>query len=155
MSITLKEFQAMLRGSEAVPDVSATATRHEPTAALFTQSDLEATFAAELFIRHADLIPQMQREYRFSGRKWRLDFAWPVLAGIEVKVAVETHGIGDRSGGAGRHLRPAGFIEDRRKMNSAAVLGWIVLECTRPQIDDGSIFDQLVQALKLRGWNQK
>jgi len=156
MSITREELQKILRDSEATIITAATATRHKSSSKLLTQSDLEATFEAVLAIRYPELIPQMQTEYRFSDtRKWRFDAAWPVLAGIEVKVAVETHGIGDSSGGPGRHLRLAGFEADREKMAAAQIAGWIVLEVTPRLIDSGAAFYWLLAALSSRGYKLK
>lgn len=56
-------------------------------------------------------------------RKWALDIAWP-----DLKVALEVHGAVHHQG---RHVRGSGFIEDRNKMNEAAILGWIVIEVGR------------------------
>jgi very-short-patch-repair endonuclease len=53
------------------------------------------------------------------ARKWRLDFAWP-----ELRIAAEVEGgVFSR----GRHVRPAGFIDDCEKYNAAVLLGWSVL----------------------------
>lgn len=64
-----------------------------------------------------------EREYRcVPGRRWRFDLAFP-----DHRVAIEVHGgVWTR----GRHNRPQGFINDRQKMNAAALLGWLVLEYT-------------------------
>lgn len=62
---------------------------------------------------------------------WRFDVAWPAY-----KVAVEI------DGGVwlrGRHNRGGGFIEDCRKLNEAARLGWIVLRGTPELIADESL----------------
>lgn len=75
--------------------------------------------ALALLILERELNPP-ESEYRFAGEKgWAFDWAWPNL-----QVAVEWEG------GAwiqGRHTRPKGFIEDMRKYNTAASLGWHVL----------------------------
>ncbi len=64
-------------------------------------------------------------------RKWRLDYAWPTRM-----IAVEIHG-GIHSGG--RHTRGRGFVEDRTKMNEAALLGWTVIEVTPEHIKNGQL----------------
>lgn len=68
-------------------------------------------------------LPLPVREYEFAretfGRRWRFDFAF-----VEQRVGVEVDG-GVWTGG--RHVRPAGFAEDRKKHNCAAALGWRVL----------------------------
>ena len=64
-------------------------------------------------------------------RKWRFDYAWPTRM-----IALEVHG-GIHSGG--RHTRGRGFVEDRAKMNEAALLGWTVLEVTPEHIKSGQL----------------
>ena len=71
-------------------------------------------------------------------RKWRLDFAWPTHM-----IAVEIHG-GIHSGG--RHTRGRGFVEDRAKMNEAALLGWTVIEATPEHIKNGQLRAWLLSA---------
>lgn len=71
-------------------------------------------------------------------RKWRLDFAWPTRM-----IAVEIHG-GIHSGG--RHTRGKGFIEDRAKMNEAALLGWTVIEVTPEHVKSGQLRAWLLTA---------
>lgn len=71
-------------------------------------------------------------------RRWRLDFAWPTRM-----IAVEIHG-GVHSGG--RHTRGKGFVEDRAKMNEAALLGWTVIEATPEHIQSGQLRAWLLAA---------
>ena len=71
-------------------------------------------------------------------RKWRFDYAWE-----EQKLALEIHG-GIHSGG--RHTRGRGFVEDRAKMNEAALLGWTVLEVTPEHIKSGQLRAWLLAA---------
>lgn len=71
-------------------------------------------------------------------RRWRLDFAWPTRM-----IAVEIHG-GIHSGG--RHTRGKGFIEDRAKMNEAALMGWTVLEVTPEHVKSGQLRAWLLAA---------
>jgi very-short-patch-repair endonuclease len=70
-------------------------------------------------------LPEPVPEYRFHPiRKWRADYAFLER---EPRVLVEI------DGGAwtqGRHTRGAGFIEDQRKTNAAALLGFVVLRYT-------------------------
>lgn len=55
----------------------------------------------------------------YSARKWRFDYAFPVLkVAIEIDGAVWT---------LGRHNRPAGYLADMEKLNTAASMGWLVL----------------------------
>ncbi|MCJ7928924.1 hypothetical protein [Aeromonas sp. LsrichE-8G] len=71
-------------------------------------------------------------------RKWRFDYAWE-----EQKLALEVHG-GIHSGG--RHTRGRGFVEDRAKMNEAALLGWTVIEATPEHIKGGQLRAWLLAA---------
>lgn len=74
-------------------------------------------------------LPRPVPELQFHpGRRWRFDFAWPSKL-----LAVEVDG-GVFSGG--RHTRGAGFIEDQRKLNAAAVLGWRVLRVTPDRLHE-------------------
>lgn len=63
------------------------------------------------------------REHQFHNtRKWRFDYAFPDLkVAIEVDGAVWT---------LGRHNRPAGYLADMEKLNTAASMGWLVLRIT-------------------------
>ncbi|MDF2414514.1 hypothetical protein [Aeromonas sp. 1HA1] len=73
-------------------------------------------------------------------RKWRFDYAWE-----EQMIAVEIHG-GIHSGG--RHTRGKGFVEDRTKMNEAALLGWTVLEVTLEHIKTSQLRAWLLKAFE-------
>lgn len=71
-------------------------------------------------------------------RKWRFDYAWPARM-----IALEIHG-GIHSGG--RHTRGRGFVEDRAKMNEAALLRWTVIEATPEHIKSGQLRAWLLAA---------
>ena len=63
------------------------------------------------------------KEFQFHpARRWRFDYAIPAK-----KVAVEVDG-GVWTGG--RHINPAGYINDMEKLNTAASMGWLVLRIT-------------------------
>lgn len=70
-------------------------------------------------------LPEPTPEHRFHPvRKWRADYAF-LFTTPRVLVEID--------GGAwtqGRHTRGAGFIEDQRKLNAAALLGFAVLRYT-------------------------
>ncbi len=76
-------------------------------------------------------------------RRWRFDHAWP-----ELMIAVEIHG-GVYSGG--HHVSAEGFINDRHKMNEAALLGWHVIEATTDDVRNGNLTRWLTQAFSLWG----
>ena len=87
--------------------------------------------------------PAPVREHQFHGvRRWRMDLAW-----VEAKIAVECHG-GVYSGG--RHVRGGGFTRDREKMNSAAEMGWRVIEVACPH-QMGLALDWIESALRDKG----
>lgn len=66
-------------------------------------------------------LPKPVAEHRFHPqRRWRFDWAW-----VDQKVAVEVHGGVFRGG---HHTRGKGFLDDREKMASAQVHGWVVFE---------------------------
>lgn len=108
------------------------------------EDDLHAQVAKQL-----EGLPEAVKEYAFHDkRRWRLDYAWP-----DKKIAAEIHG-GVHSGG--RHTRGAGFINDREKMNEAALLGWLVIEATAEQVKGGGLRRWLDVAFTLRqGINER
>ena len=67
-------------------------------------------------------LPLPIREFRFSKRRFRFDFAFP-----DRKVAVEIEGGGWLYG---RHHRPKGYERDLEKYNLAQSLGWKVFRFT-------------------------
>jgi very-short-patch-repair endonuclease len=79
-------------------------------------------------IEQHDLIPPV-REYKFHPeRRWRFDFAYPII-----KVAIEVEG-GTWAGG--RHTRGYGFEADCEKYNEAALAGWSVIRVTPKMVTD-------------------
>lgn len=91
-------------------------------------------------------LPVYEKEVRFHPvRKWRFDYAW-----TELKIALEIHGGVFTNG---RHTRGKGFTEDKVKMNTAQLLGWIVIEATTKQVKDGQMLNWINKALELRGSN--
>ena len=102
--------------------------------------DLELARLA-LSLMRIDKIPEPQGEFMFSlAGDWLMDFAWP-----EIMLAVEIHG-GTWAGG--RHTRGAGFERDRRKMNTAILEGWRVLEFTRDMVESGEMLDCIKDAFE-------
>lgn len=78
-------------------------------------------YVAQLCV--AQGLPEPRAEFEFHPvRRWRFDYAWPAQ-----KIAVEIDG---GVWNTGRHTRGTGFIEDQRKRNAAAILGWRVLHYT-------------------------
>ena len=88
---------------------------------------------------HAKL-PVPLPEYRFAPpRRWRFDFAW-----VEYRVALE------QEGGVwvrGRHTRGKGYLGDLEKYNSAAIAGWAVIRCTPEQVQNGTAFALVKEAI--------
>ncbi|MBM7070892.1 hypothetical protein JQC92_02400 [Shewanella sp. 202IG2-18] len=88
-------------------------------------------------------LPDYEQEYKFHDiRRWRLDYAWP-----QIKVALEVHG-GVHTNG--RHNRGKGFTEDRVKMNTAALEGWLIIEATTEQVKNGLMRQWVELAIQKR-----
>lgn len=70
-------------------------------------------------------LPEPIPEHQFHPvRKWRADYAFVHTAPrviVEIDGGIWTHG---------RHTRGQGFIEDQKKLNAAAKLGFLVLRYT-------------------------
>lgn len=76
--------------------------------------------------------PALLRELRFHpDRRWRFDFAHEAS-----KTAIEING-GVWSGG--RHVRGAGYLRDREKVNAATALGWRVVELGTGQVTPDNV----------------
>jgi very-short-patch-repair endonuclease len=85
----------------------------------------------------------IEKEFRFHAtRKWRFDYAFPAL-----KIAVEVDG-GVWTGG--RHINPAGYINDMEKLNNAAALGWLVLRITTDDRFASKTYDLIKQTIEAR-----
>ena len=107
-------------------------------------SDLERAFESH-WRRLAPDAPMYVREYSFSTRRWRFDFAWPA----PYFVAVELEG-GVWSGG--RHTRGSGFSSDAIKYNAATAAGWAVLRFTSTMlnVDPDGCIQQVLRLLEAR-----
>ncbi|MGY2488153.1 endonuclease domain-containing protein [Cupriavidus sp. CP313] len=107
-------------------------------------SYLEAAFEQQLratFGREPHPAFRWCTEYRFAlPRLYRFDFAWPNLL-----IAVELEG-GIWNGG--RHTQARGFIEDARKYNLAAEMGWTVLRYPGTLVNSGEAVSQTEQMLR-------
>ena len=83
------------------------------------------------------------KEFRFYPvRKWRFDYAFP-----DRKVAVEVDG-GVWTGG--RHINPAGYINDMEKLNTAASMGWLVLRITTDDRFASKTYELIKTTIELR-----
>lgn len=94
---------------------------------------METSYLEKQFMRLVSRhqLPQPVREYRFHPvRKWRLDFAWPLL-----KVAVEVDGntFADRST-PGNHAVGKAYQRDCIKNNAAQLEGWAILRADREMV---------------------
>ena len=85
---------------------------------------------------------EIVKEFKFHPkRKWRFDYAFPFLM-----IAVEVDG-GVWTGG--RHINPAGYINDMEKLNTAASMGWLVLRITTDDRFASKTYD-LIKAVEYR-----
>lgn len=93
-------------------------------------------------------LPEAVTEYRFHpSRRWRFDYAYPAH-----KVAIEVEGA---VWAGGRHTRGAGYLADCEKYNAAQLLGWIVLRYSPAQMETMDYYEDVITALKMRGWKQE
>ena len=86
-------------------------------------------------------IGEPQREWRFSHRRFRFDYAW-----LSERVALEVNG---GVWTQGRHTRGAGYVRDMEKMNLAAILGWRVFQVTPDTLCTRETIAMLREALKV------
>ena len=101
----------------------------------------------EAYLNQYDDSEGLRREYVFHPtRRWRFDWAFPGR-----KVAVEYEG-GVFIGGG--HTRGVIYGQNCEKYGEAQLSGWIVLRFTAPMIRQGMHERQVVEALKIRGYNQ-
>ena len=97
-------------------------------------------------------IPIPELEYRFcSDRKWRFDFAWPVLATVSKEPGSNLDSVAlEVQGGIfiqGRHSRGAALLKEWEKLNAAAILGWRILYCQPADIYKKETMDMIKRAL--------
>lgn len=84
-------------------------------------------------------LPYPIKEFRFSERRWRFDYAFP-----DSKVALEIEG------GVwinGRHTRGQGYINDCEKYNRATILGWKVLRVIPNMLISNDTIQLIKQAI--------
>lgn len=97
------------------PDLNAKVKTSESS----TKDDMELILMA---LEKSKAIPKYTKEFRFSDRKYRFDYAFP-----EYKLAIEYEGlISEKSG----HTTLKGYTKDCDKYNSATLLGWKILRYT-------------------------
>ncbi len=120
-----------------------TPARRRPKA---REGTLEGSGAPSALERHlltslrASGLPEPEREFRFHPtRRFRLDFAWPV-----VKLAVEVEGGIYRGGG---HTSVSGLKRDIAKSNALTLLGWRLLRFHGDQVKSGEATALIRQAL--------
>jgi very-short-patch-repair endonuclease len=87
---------------------------------------------------------EVVKEYKFHPlRKWRFDYAI-----IELKIAVEQEGAIWTNG---RHTRPAGFINDMEKYNTATALGWKVIRIATGDYSSALKYITMIQSQSTPG----
>ena len=91
---------------------------------------------------------EVVKELRFHPeRRWRFDYAFPALkVAIEIDGAVWT---------LGRHNRPAGYLADMEKLNTAASMGWLVLRFSTDERFFLSTRQLISDALTIRNNNNE
>lgn len=94
----------------------------------------------ELQIEEAGL-PKPEREYKFlKSRKFRFDFAWPVLL-----FAVEVDGNVYHTS---RHTTGAGYSRDCEKFALATIEGYRVIRVTTGQVNKGQAIEWISEYFK-------
>ena len=85
-------------------------------------------------------LPEPEREWRFyPPRRWRFDLAYPAR-----KLAIEVDGnIWHKS----RHGYGTGMENDMRKLNTAQLLGWVVLRYSTGMVESGEALGDLERIL--------
>ncbi len=106
-----------------------------PKKARVPQSKSVLVETLKLHLRAAGLPAPAEEVRVVPDRGWRFDLAYP-----NGMIAIECDG-GAHS--RGRHTRGAGFEEDCRKLNRAALAGWTVLRFTMAMIQDGTAIEQI------------
>lgn len=120
------------------------------------KSDAERAFLTYWKILAPNFIEPIE-EYKFAselGRRWRFDFAFPVVHPYLAGVAVEIEG------GVfvqGRHTRGVGYQKDLEKYNAGATLGWIIYRFTPQMLKKDptgcvEMVSQKLQLLRKRGY---
>ena len=108
------------------------------------KSELEDLLAFQ--IRAAEL-PEPEREYRFyPERRFRADFAF-----VKQRLLIEINGglYMPRSG----HRTAKGVLRDMTKANLAALGGWLYLQFSADQVQDGSALNIIETVLKEQPFN--
>lgn len=123
--MTEKELADILRRNPEVAVIdNGKPVQRPPIDASIDSDGLSSDFAI-LWLRMGG--PELATEHRFHPeRRWRFDFAH-----LPTKTAIEING-GIWSGG--RHVRGAGYLRDREKINKAQLLGWKVFELGTGQV---------------------
>ena len=109
-----------------------------------SKSELEDLLAFQ--IRAAEL-PEPEREYRFfPERRFRADFAF-----VKQRLLIEINGglYMPRSG----HRTAKGVLRDMTKANLAALGGWLYLQFSADQVQDGSALNIIETVLKEQPFN--
>lgn len=103
----------------------------------------EALFAQQL--RNSG-ITGWEAEYRFHpGRRWRLDFGWPIArVAVEIEGAIWTQG---------RHSRGKGMESDMEKYNELAKLGWRLLRFSPEMVAKGVAIADVKLTLEMCEWS--
>jgi hypothetical protein len=87
-------------------------------------------------------LPLPEPEFAFAadrGRKWRMDFCWPLhRVGLEIDGSIWTNG---------RHTRGSGWLKDTVKLNTAAAMGYRMLRASPQQLHDLALITTIRETL--------
>ena len=129
-TVTERELADILRNNPDIAVLDPVApTRRPPIPASTDTGKLSADFQRMWQMLGG---PELAQEHRFHPeRRWRLDFAHlPSRTAIEINGGVWSNG---------RHVRGAGYLRDREKINAATLLGWKVFELGTGQVTAANV----------------
>jgi len=128
--VTENELAAILRRNPDVAVIDGGQPAQRPPIPVFSDKDGLASLFYKIWCSLDG--PELATEHRFHPeRRWRFDFAH-----LPTKTAIEING-GVWSGG--RHVRGAGYLRDREKINAAQMLGWKVFELGTGQVTTDNV----------------
>lgn len=89
------------------------------------------------------------QEYRFHPeRKWRADFAIPVLSTDSEPVMNLLVEVDGGTWINGKHNRAGSIQKEYERSAAAAIMGYRMIRCTTSQVEDGTCIDWIKQAVR-------
>jgi very-short-patch-repair endonuclease len=135
--MTERELAEILRRNPELRIVDDGRPQTRPSISVSSDKERLVEMFADLWLQLGG--QALVRELRFDAfRRWRFDFAHE-----GARVAIEING-GVWSGG--RHVRGAGYLRDREKVNAATLAGWRVFELGTGQVTPDAV-QRIIEAI--------